>query len=137
MRGEQHENQVARAAVNRVKIYALFEPCKGPDWMRQRLNAGMRDGDAFPNAGRAEILALYHSIKDIAAIKADFLANCMGELVENLLAAFARNGSKNDTLRKEACKIISHLFLTYRFSRWRNVQPDQPTRYSHLHGDPP
>ena len=63
---EQHENQINRRAVQRLKINRPVEPCENAVYPRGFRQLGMRDGDAIANAGRPEFFSLPYRVEYFA-----------------------------------------------------------------------
>ena len=107
--GQQHENQVAGATINRIKVYALMQADKCTDWGAEAGNARMRDGHAFANARGSKVFTFNDGVENIAAINTVFVADCFRKDTEDLLARLAGWWTKDDALPKEARKSVCDL----------------------------
>ena len=81
-RRQQQEDEVDRAAVDRLVIDRLAQPREQAIDPRQALDLAVRDRDALAEPGRAQLLALVEARQHRRRIDAEPLAGEIGELLQ-------------------------------------------------------
>ena len=68
IRGEQQEDEIDRFAVVRLIVNRIFQAREQTQDVAQAGELDMRNGDAAPEARRAEALALQQRVEDLAGV---------------------------------------------------------------------
>ena len=67
------------------------------------VDPGVRNGNAFANAGRPKSLAFHHRIEDVACIEAGLFRQRASKGCQRLLPVLDRNRIEDDAFAKKAC----------------------------------